>query len=96
MKTGMKTGKYSVLRLTDRWTDGQINYKFRVFTAKKNTFRIEDEDQGYRLHISGYSGTAGNSLGGHDGMKFSTLDRDNDKNSGNCALGYKGGWWWNK
>ena len=70
---------------------------------KKNTFRIEDEDQGYRLHISGYSGTAGNSLAGdgtpsHNGMKFSTWDRDNDKHwdNGNCALGYKGGWWFNK
>ena len=72
-----------------------------VGEVKKIPFRVEDEDQGYRLHISGYSctpnrNTMGAHMGGHDGMKFSTWDRDNDKNSGNCALGYKGGWWFNK
>ena len=41
------------------------------------------------------SGTAGDSLGYHRGMSFSTKGRDNDKYSGvNCALRYKGGWWY--
>ena len=58
-------------------------------------FRIEAEDQGYMLHISGYSGTAGDSMSYNNVMKFSTLDRDNDKYSKNCAQDYKGGWWFN-
>ena len=41
------------------------------------------------------TGTAGDSLGYHRGMSFSTKDRDNDKNSGSCALSYKGAWWYN-
>ena len=60
------------------------------------SYRVEDEDQGYRLHISGYSGTAGDSLDYHNGRKFSTRDRDNDKDSGSCAQIYKGAWWFNE
>ena len=40
-------------------------------------------------------GTAGDSLGYHRGMSFSTKDRDNDKWGGNCALSNTGGWWFN-
>ena len=60
--------------------------------------RVEAEDQGYRLHIGEYSGTAGDSMADHNGMKFSTRDRDNDCHSSgsHCAQIYKGAWWFNK
>ena len=42
------------------------------------------------------SGDAGDSLRNHNGMMFSTKDRDNDLTGGSCAQGYKGAWWYNK
>ena len=42
-----------------------------------------------------FPGTAGDSLFLHRGMQFSTKGRDNDNAVGNCAMGYKGGWWYN-
>ena len=63
--------------------------------------RVDDEDQGYRLNIKGFTGTAGDSMTGSsgnlNGMKFTTWDRDKDKSSGsNCAQEYKGAWWFNR
>eukprot|EP00105_Crassostrea_gigas_P041969 XP_019926117.1 PREDICTED: ryncolin-1-like [Crassostrea gigas] len=46
--------------------------------AKYSTFSVGSESQKYKLTVGGYSGTAGNSLVYHNGMKFTTRDQDND------------------
>ena len=64
--------------------------------AKYTTFRVRDSSTKYQLNIAGYSGDAGDSLIGHNAMKFSTKDQDNDRTSTqNCAISYKGAWWYN-
>ena len=67
---------------------------FRVY-AKYGRFNIGDEQAKYRLEVSSYSGTAGgDSLAYHNNMAFSTKDRDNDRDSGNCAVRWTGAWWY--
>ncbi|KAL7742351.1 hypothetical protein ACLKA6_018987 [Drosophila palustris] len=59
-------------------------------------FAIGNEDQQYELHTLGKAnGTAGDSLDWHQGLKFSTFDKDNNKYKGvNCAISFSGAWWY--
>ena len=67
----------------------------RVF-AKYGRFSIGNEQAQYRLEVSSYSGTAGDSLRYHNNMAFTTKDRDNDRySSANCAVEFTGAWWYN-
>ncbi|XP_043915955.1 angiopoietin-2-like [Protopterus annectens] len=64
--------------------------------AQYSHFHLGSEKQNYRLHISGYSGTAGRmSSFSPSGTEFSTVDADNDKCSGGCKCAQMatGGWW---
>ena len=64
--------------------------------AKYPKFAVGSELEQYALTVTGYSGTAGDSLEYHNGSGFSTKDRDNDSDSSSsCAQVYKGGWWYN-
>ncbi|XP_061785629.1 fibrinogen-like protein 1 [Nerophis lumbriciformis] len=75
--------------------------------AEYRNFKVADEKDFYRLTFGAYSGTAGDALSGnyqvdvskwasHQGVPFSTYDKDNDNYRGNCAQEDKGGWWFNK
>ena len=65
-------------------------------------FAIENEGAKYKLRLGAYNGTAGDgmrvcgSTNKDNGMPFSTPDRDNDNNSGNCAQIYSAGWWYDR
>uniref|UniRef100_A0A3B5KYR8 Tenascin R (restrictin, janusin) n=1 Tax=Xiphophorus couchianus TaxID=32473 RepID=A0A3B5KYR8_9TELE len=62
--------------------------------ASYDKFSIGDARNLYKLRIGEYNGTAGDSFSYHQGRPFSTKDRDNDIAVTNCALSYKGAWWY--
>ena len=62
--------------------------------AKYSRFQVLDSSRKYQLNIGGYSGNAGDSMASINGMKFSTKDQDNDTWNKNCAVEYKGAWWY--
>ncbi|XP_076010387.1 angiopoietin-related protein 2b [Genypterus blacodes] len=86
------------------WLTNQGNYKLlvtledwggRKVFAEYASFRVEPEADFYKLRVGRYHGNAGDSLTWHNGKQFTTLDRDHDTYTGNCAHYQKGGWWYN-
>ena len=63
-----------------------------------NQFSVGSASEEYPLTVGGLTGVGTDRFASHplNGMKFTTLDNDNDKWSGNnCAAHYKSGWWHN-
>ncbi|XP_059147205.1 ficolin-2-like [Physella acuta] len=63
--------------------------------AEYSNFKVDNEAAKYRMSLSSFRGNATDGLSYHNGMKFTTIDSDNDENSGNCAQSFNGGWWYN-
>ncbi|XP_028282196.1 tenascin isoform X2 [Parambassis ranga] len=57
-------------------------------------FSVDSEERRYTLTVSGYTGTAGDSMRYHNGRPFSTRDKDPDPLGIHCAKAYMGGWWY--
>ncbi|KAM6921344.1 angiopoietin-related protein 1a [Xenentodon cancila] len=83
-----KQGDYKLMIELEDWTGKKVY-------AEYSSFHLESESEGYRLRLGTYQGNAGDSFTSHNGKQFTTLDRDRDAFSGNCAHFHKGGWWYN-
>nr|XP_023651336.1 tenascin-like isoform X2 [Paramormyrops kingsleyae] len=80
------SGKYELrVELRDR---GETAY------ALYDDFSVTDPRSRFKIQVGSYSGTAGDSLSYHHGRPFSTYDNDNDIAVTNCALSYKGAFWY--
>uniref|UniRef100_A0AAV2IRS3 Zmp:0000000846 n=1 Tax=Knipowitschia caucasica TaxID=637954 RepID=A0AAV2IRS3_KNICA len=62
--------------------------------AEYDKFTIAEPRTRYKIYVGAYSGTAGDSMVYHQGRPFSTYDNDNDIAVTNCALSYKGAFWY--
>ncbi|XP_078583781.1 uncharacterized protein LOC144866295 [Branchiostoma floridae x Branchiostoma japonicum] len=103
---GTKSGEYWLGNENIHLLTNQKNYCLRIDLldwnnesryAEYSTFRVSGESDGYRLHISGYSGTAGDSMSmtgaySNNGQRFSTVDRHNNAHQCSQRLG-PAGWW---
>ncbi|XP_028412092.1 ryncolin-4-like [Dendronephthya gigantea] len=76
------------LRIDMDDTSGNTRY------AHYDSFKVSSENEKYKLNVRGYDGTAGDSLQNHNRMAFSTKDSDNDIWVYNCAMRFKGAWWY--
>jgi len=82
--------------------DLQARYNISWYYAQYSSFVVSSEETNYTMLASGYSGNAGDALSYHDGMMFTTYDRDNDPWTtsdttymNNCAVFNGGGFWYN-
>ena len=68
---------------------------FTEGTAVYDNFKIGSQSNQYTLELGAFDvdSTGGDSLSYHNGRKFSTRDQDNDNWGSNCAVSYKGAWW---
>ncbi|XP_068705701.1 microfibril-associated glycoprotein 4-like [Montipora foliosa] len=78
----------NTLRVELEDTEGKTAY------AAYDMFAVSSEKTDYQLSLGTYSGTAGDSLSFQRDAAFSTKDKDNDQDSSNCAVVYKGAWWY--
>ncbi|XP_066552753.1 angiopoietin-2a [Amia ocellicauda] len=77
-----------VLRIQLKDWEGNEGY------SQYEQFYLSPEVQNYRIHLKGYSGTAGKiSSLVQPGSDFSTKDADNDKCVCKCSQLTTGGWW---
>ncbi|KAK3606147.1 hypothetical protein CHS0354_010778 [Potamilus streckersoni] len=93
-------GLYNINKLTSQ---GNVKLRVDLFTpqppersayAVYSSFKVGDENSSYLLAVTGYSGSAGDSLKYQNNMKFTTKDKDNDLRNFNCAIEFFGGWWY--
>lgn len=77
-----------------------VNWERERKYANYHYVMVEMEREGYKLHIDGYTGDAGDGLSKHDEQKFSTKDVDNDEVvkefGGSCAKRFHGAGWYYK
>ena len=64
--------------------------------ANYSAFSVGDSTSKYTLTVGGYNGNAGNGFNGHNKMKFTTRDQDNDNRANNNCANYnhEGAWWY--
>lgn len=94
-------GLEKIHRLTQKGSQLKFElgrYNHPSVHAHYEAFKVNDAMSRYTMNVDkfGYSGTIKEMLSYHDGMRFSTFDRDNDRLGDSCSRLYgNSGWWFN-
>ena len=89
--------EFSFLSSSQNMCELRVDLSFdgNNYYAFYDTFGLSGPLTHYTLTVGGFEGTAGDELGYHDNMAFTTKDRDNDMHrSDNCAVERHGAWWY--
>ncbi|KFB50539.1 AGAP012000-PA-like protein [Anopheles sinensis] len=86
-----RSGRHELLVLLE---DFGGNKRYALY----DDFKVGSEVEKYKLTVGKHSGTAGDKLTQHNGMKFSARDQDNDLSDrkAGCANYFKGAWWFKR
>ncbi|XP_069479017.1 veficolin-1-like isoform X2 [Ambystoma mexicanum] len=77
------------LRIDTEDFDGNLGF------ATYSSFKILGPSDNYALELGQYSaGNIGDSLTNHNKAPFTTKDQDHDQAEANCAVQFKGAWWY--
>ena len=72
-----------------------MKYKGKSYYAMYSNVTVGNEADLYRIKFTYKTGNTRDEFSWHNGMAFTTLDRDNDIDSGrHCSEIFKGGWWY--
>ena len=70
-----------------------VDFDGETATAVLQKFTLSDEASKYIFDYDTCQGICVGMLQRHKGRRFTTIDQNNDKQGGNCAVTYPGGWW---
>ncbi|XP_059154484.1 angiopoietin-4-like [Physella acuta] len=88
---------YQLTKLVYNELRFDMKYKGKDYYAEYRGFKVENEAAKYKMSYTSFSGgNVDDKFSRHNGMKFTTIDSDNDVwSGGNCAVNYgRGGWWY--
>ncbi|XP_059179595.1 angiopoietin-1-like [Physella acuta] len=75
----------------------EMKYKGTSYYMVYSNVTVGNEADLYRIKFTYKTGNTTVSFSYHNGMAFSTFDKDNDGNAGgHCAQAWESGWWFNK
>ena len=73
---------------------GLLFFQSSIYSIYLYFFFFSRASEIYHILFDKHCVSVGDSLSYHNGMKFSTFDKDQDNSGGNCARSYLGAFWY--